>query len=281
MPSHEKPLGICTYGTLPLRAEPAHRSEMTNQLLLGDIYSIVEEQRDWCRIITQHDGYTAWLNRSQVRPLDATQYPTLLTEPIQHVALDVMRTIIAPNRRLIVPLGSTLPYYDVQKHSFELGGQSYRYMGKVRAISKPKLEMANVANKPENTLFRRQILQFAKKYLSTPYLWGGRSPWGIDCSGFTQVCAKLCGVALYRDAYQQAEQGTPVNDLSQAEMGDLAFFSPDKLTQRITHVGIIGEKRQIIHASGEVRIDIIDNNGILNAQTQQYSHYLRTIRRLI
>ncbi|MNL48577.1 Gamma-D-glutamyl-L-lysine endopeptidase [compost metagenome] len=118
-----------------------------------------------------------------------------------------------------------------------------------------------------------------KMFLNAPYLWGGRSILGIDCSGFTQVCYKILGIKLKRDAYQQADQGELVSFINEGKLGDLAFF--DNAEGRITHVGILINSHQIIHASGRVRIDSIDHQGIFNEETQQYSHKLRIIKRIL
>ncbi len=124
-----------------------------------------------------------------------------------------------------------------------------------------------------------KIVDIAHLFLNAPYLWGGKSIMGIDCSGFTQVVYKVCGTKLLRDASQQATQGLTVHFLSEALPGDLAFF--DNEEGRITHVGILLNSHEIIHASGRVRIDEIDHHGILNSETKQYSHKLRIIKRVL
>jgi cell wall-associated NlpC family hydrolase len=121
------------------------------------------------------------------------------------------------------------------------------------------------------------MIEHSMQYLNTPYLWGGRSPFGIDCSGFTQIVFKLCDMKLNRDAYQQATQGTPVESIEKAKEKDLAFFKNDE--GRIVHTGIILSGNKIIHASGKVHIDTIDEKGIFNGETKQHSHQLAAIRR--
>ena len=116
-------------------------------------------------------------------------------------------------------------------------------------------------------------------YLNSPYLWGGRSPFGIDCSGFTQMVFKLNGIKLPRDAYEQAEIGKTLNFIEETQKGDLAFF--DNEEGKIIHTGIIIDKNKIIHSSGKVRIDNLDHYGIFNAETGKYSHNLRLIKKVV
>ena len=123
------------------------------------------------------------------------------------------------------------------------------------------------------------MIKNAFYFLNSPYLWGGRTPFGIDCSGFVQIAARLSGISLPRDTQEQAEEGEIINLISEAKPGDLAFF--DNIDGRIIHVGIILENGQIIHASGKVRIDTIDHQGIFNEESKKYSHQLRVIKRII
>ena len=123
------------------------------------------------------------------------------------------------------------------------------------------------------------IVGTALKYVNAPYLWGGRTVFGIDCSGFTQIIFKMNGIIMPRDAYQQAELGRTVHSIEDAQPGDLAFFENDK--GRITHTGIILKDAKIIHSSGKVRIDKIDHKGIFNIERQEYSHKLTKINRFL
>jgi gamma-D-glutamyl-L-lysine dipeptidyl-peptidase len=121
------------------------------------------------------------------------------------------------------------------------------------------------------------IRELVLSWLNAPYQWGGRSVFGVDCSGFTQIIFRQLGIKLMRDAYQQAESGEMVNFISEGRCGDLAFFDNDD--KKIVHTGILLGNDEIIHASGRVRIDKIDHYGIFNTEKNSYSHHLRMIKR--
>ena len=125
---------------------------------------------------------------------------------------------------------------------------------------------------------KSEIVHKAFLFLNTPYLWGGKTPFGIDCSGFTQLVYKLCGHTLLRDAKDQATQGEVLSFIEESEPGDLAFFDNEEGV--ITHVGIIMQDYFIIHASGKVRIDVLDHSGIYNTDTKKHTHKLRVIKRI-
>ncbi len=118
----------------------------------------------------------------------------------------------------------------------------------------------------------------AARFLNCPYIWGGRIPSGIDCSGLTQLVYKIHGIAIPRDSWQQSEAGTVVSFLEEAENGDLLFFDNDK--GKISHVGILMAQGLVIHASGRVRIDRLDHQGIYRDDLKRYTHKLRTIVRI-
>ena len=158
-----------------------------------------------------------------------------------------------------ITLGACLNHLDYP----EINTENFRFEGLKSTGQKPK----------------HQLIQSAFLYLNAPYLWGGKTPFGVDCSGFTQMVYKLNGYVLQRDASQQALEGEPLSFIEESQPGDLAFF--DNEEGRIIHVGIIMENNYIIHASGKVRIDRLDHLGIYNAETNRHTHRLRVIKKYI
>lgn len=253
--------GICLLSVIPLRSEPSDKSEMVTHVLFGEQFEVLEKNTQWRKVRTAYDGYEGWTDVKQITPIPAKDF-FLLGDAGYSVTLDVVQ-IMVYNRNHMIPvlLGSTLPAFSNKK--FSINGTDYIYEGNVRS--------GKVADK-------NAVVENAYMYLNAPYLWGGRSPFGIDCSGFTQMVYKLCGIKLRRDAAQQAEEGKTVHLLEEAQPGDIAFF--DNEDGRIVHCGIILPGERIIHASGRVRIDRLDHHGIYNADTKKYSHHLRLVKRI-
>lgn len=255
--------GICELSVVPLRKEPSNKSEIVSQLLFGETYTVLEKKLEWLLLKTAYDDYEGWLDRKQHTPLGKREF-NKISGNRQPVSLDLVNTISSPARHMKILIGSTLPFFDGMH--FSMHEEKFVYNGQ--------------AIMPENSYDHEKILEkCALKYLHTPYLWGGRGPFGIDCSGFTQMVFKLLGVNLKRDSYQQAAQGRNVDFIDLAKEGDLAFFSSKE--GKIVHVGIILKGNRIIHASGKVRIDKIDSYGIFSEETKKYSHNLKAIRRML
>jgi hypothetical protein len=248
---------------VPLRAEPSDRSEQVSQLLFGDFVSVLELSEDEKWLYVQHafDSYEGWIDLLQLSAISEEEYLQLQLHQAPVVA-NISHFLHNSQRRQPITMGSSLPFYEHGK--LQLAGEYYHFQGEIYDTRYPKS--------------RGFVLQAARQWLHAPYQWGGRSPFGIDCSGFVQLVFKMAGYRLLRDAYQQAEQGRMLDGLSQAEPGDLAFFERNK---RIVHVGILLEDHKIIHARGCVRIDLLDNTGILDIQTQTYSHRLSHISRIV
>lgn len=253
--------GICNLSIVPMRAEPSDKSEMVSQLLLGEHFTILATEPKWVKIQNVWDNYVGWISNKQYYEISESAFHELNTAHPAMVA-DLAHVIVNQNSKetIAVVMGSVLPLF--QKQSFFLGKDSYKYEGAVQQVN------------PKN--LRHAIVETAYLYLNSPYLWGGKSPFGIDCSGFTQMVYKLCGTRILRDASQQALMGTPLSFIEEALPGDLAFF--DNEEGKIIHVGIVLKNNKIIHASGYVRIDKLDHQGIYNESSKTYTHNLRVIK---
>lgn len=259
--------GISDLSIIPVRKEPAESSEMVTQLLFGEHFEIIEHAENWSKVRLAFDDYEGWVDSKMMTPIEEGLYQDLNKE-LQVVANDTFNLVFQEkdySNKLIVP-GSSFPFCDLEKKSFQIADKKYFYQGKVS-------ENSNGEN------IRDSIIESALKYFNSPYLWGGRTPYGIDCSGLTQIVYKLNGMVLPRDASQQVKIGDPLTFVEEALPGDLAFF--DNEEGRITHVGIIWDRHKIIHASGKVRIDNVDHQGIFNVDEKRYTHKLRVIKRII
>jgi len=248
---------VCKVPVAPLRAEPAHKSEMVSQVLLAEAALILEEAKDFIKLQSIHDGYEGWCQRSQLAVVD-----TFTKEAAaQTFTAGWVDTITINNVPAHVPMGIPV-----------LSEVNAKELSAILNIDYRNAVTSNTA-KPTAVAIKERAMPF----LSTPYLWGGRSVFGIDCSGFTQMVFRFFNIPLLRDAYLQATQGDVVGFLQEARCGDLAFF--DNAEGRITHVGILLNDHEIIHSSGNVRIDKIDNAGIVNTETGVRTHQLRIIKR--
>ena len=254
--------GICHLSVIPLRSEPSDKSEMTSQLLFGENFEIHEKKNQWLRIHTYADDYEGWIDEKQVLHIDADFSATVQHPPLNHL-LDLTASATHSSGEILLLIGSSLPAY--REGNFFIGKEQYLSDGDVVETGLKDLS--------------QRLPWYALKFAGTPYLWGGRSLFGMDCSGFTNVVAKLAGIKLRRDAWQQSEQGTLISFIDQSRPGDLAFFENEE--GRITHVGIILAGGKIIHASGFVRMDTLDHYGIYNEEQARYTHKLRLIRRII
>lgn len=249
---------ICLLPVVPMRSEPSHRSEMVSQLLFGEYVIIGEENGDFVAVQCAYDGYKGWVQASQL-----TAVPEI-SETTSYIGSAQAEVVINGVRKMI-SIGS--PVY--------IPGQELQFDQTSVVYSVTEDAVWNSRNYVGNAVDQLQALY--TPYLYTPYLWGGRSVYGIDCSGFVQQVFKLLGVPLLRDASMQAEQGEDVKTLEDAQPGDLAFFQNEK--GRVMHVGIVLKDRAIVHASGRVRIDTIDQEGIWNEEAQKRTHRLHSIRR--
>ena len=248
--------GISNLSIIPMRNEAADQSEMVNQIIFGEHFKILECRKEWSRIRLAHDNYEGWICNKQWIEILEEEY-TQLDKDISTITNDILDIITKKQHQPIV-IGSILPNY---KSGYALiNNEMYKFDG----LTTPGFTQ------------KKKLIENALMYLNAPYLWGGRSPLGIDCSGFTQMVYRLQGINLPRDAYQQADVGTTLSFVEESEPGDLAFF--DNKEGKIVHVGIILEENHIIHASGKVRIDRIDQQGIFNTEIGTHTHKLRLIK---
>lgn len=251
--------GICNLAIVPLRFEPSDRSEMTSQVLFGEYFKILEQTEKWSFIEIAFDKYTGWIDNKQFKVITEEDYNRLANSATE-LSGDLIEYATAQDNSLLpVPLGASLSFLLHQT----INTEEYVFEG---------LRAGTVTSK-------QNIVPTAFLYLNAPYLWGGKTPFGIDCSGMVQMVYRLNGYNIQRDASQQAMEGEALSFIEESEPGDLAFF--DNEEGRIIHVGIIMEDNHIIHAHGKVRVDRLDHLGIYNVDTKRHTHKLRVIKKII
>ncbi|MEK6155270.1 C40 family peptidase [Flavobacteriaceae bacterium 3-367] len=247
--------GICHLSITPVRVSADHTSEMTTQLLYGDHFKVLEHRKDWSRIRIAYDQYEGWVDNKQFTLVSAEAYGELDMARPTKIATDLVSFCSTGNNVLIpVVLGSSLQHLSLLDHTYE--GKS------VSGIQE-----------------KDKLIDTALLFLNAPYLWGGKTPFGIDCSGLAQMVYKINGHTLARNAAQQAGQGEALSFIEESEAGDLVFF--DNSEGIIDHVGLVMKNNYVIHAHGKVRIDRLDHTGIFNTETGRYTHKLRVIKKII
>ena len=254
-------IAICTVAIMPLRVSSDDRSEMVSQVLFGESMEVLELMSNWALVRLSYDKYEGWVDPKQFSIIDDTEID-MLDSAKMHFSTDVVQLLNYKENKKNPPLvlGSSLP--NLHNSKLAIAGTDYSYKGN-----------SIISSVLPN---REAIIENAYKYINAPYLWGGKTPFGVDCSGLTQMVYKISGIKLQRDASQQATQGETINFINDALEGDLAFF--DNEEGNIMHVGIILGNNTIMHASGKVRIDKIDHQGIFNVEIQKYTHKLRLIK---
>lgn len=255
----------CSVPAAPIRREPSHRAEQTNEILFGERVEVLEHNTDtdWAQVRCSWDGYEGWCKMGQLQTIELKEF---WKEGVTITTNHTGQLIMDNGGVMLLPMGSELTR--MKRSKVPVGPFSGKFKGKKLAISEPT---------PEIPL----LLDAARSYLHSPYHWGGRSLAGIDCSGLVQMAFKSCGQQVLRDASQQATLGEEVHFLAESQPGDLAFF--DNAEGRIIHVGILLAQDEIIHAtdtSGRVVIDRIDGAGIISRSLKRRTHNLRVIKRL-
>ena len=235
--------GICNLSVVPMRKEPSHTSELVSELLFNDIYKIIDENDEWLKIQCMYDSYEGWIRKLQHNEITDNEFNAYISK-----------------EKFII----NVPSIHHENMVLSFGSKVFTHVEGSIPLSK---------NYDSDVL-----IESAFKMINTPYRWGGKSIMGIDCSAFVQLCAKVAGYKLPRDASQQYDFGETINALSEAQPGDIAFL--ENKEHRIVHVGILLSKNIIIHASGKVRIDAIDEIGIFNNELNTHTHHLCKIKRL-
>lgn len=253
---------ICLLAVVPMRKEPSHRSEMVSQLLFGEYVNLGEEKDDFVYTTCLYDGYGGWVQKNQLTPATIEQVST--TENFIGVYSE---KVSVDGRCRMVPFAVPIYYAGEANEVLHFGKHQVSYNVLERAVWDGKGKQMTKEN----------LDKIISVYLDTPYLWGGKSVYGIDCSGFVQQVFKLFGVKLLRDAHLQAGQGKAIASLEGAQLGDLVFFQNE--AGRVMHVGIISNNNEIVHASGKVRIDIVNSEGIIDHETGKRTHRFHSIRR--
>ena len=252
--------GICHLNAIPIRKDPSHESEMTSQLLFGEVFQVIVTEGDWIKIHMNFDFYEGWIKSNQYLSIEEEKHQKILEET-PHYSNDMFSFIQGKDNTLqILSLGAGLPGYENGR--FHLSEQEFEFDGQVISGKKNK----------------SNLVKTAYRFLNTPHLWGGRTPLGIDCSGFTQMVYRINGHQLLRDAHQQASQGEVLSFIEECEPGDLAFF--DNEEGEILHCGLLLADNHIMHCYEKVRIDRIDQSGIYNVDTKRHTHRLRVMKHI-
>ena len=256
---------IVLHSVVPVRSEASEGSEQLTQLLFAETVEIEEEKPRWIRIKNDADGQIGWVDFKMLTKLSDSECKLVAKADKSARVMMPMAYAVSENNGQTIPLtaGTCLPNY--KDGRFEVLGVGFRIDPSM--VADKSLEMTT-----------EKIMEVVRFFLNVPYLWGGKNALGMDCSGFTQIIHSLFGHQLLRNASEQETQGMPVKSLKNAQTGDLAFF--DHEDGKISHVGLILDSERIIHCSGRVKVEKLDEIGIFSIeQGGTYTHHLVSIRR--
>jgi len=247
---------------VPVRADRSDESEIMTQILFGDTFEVLKTHNQWNYIKASYDNYEGWIDEKVIFEISKEDFDRLNHQQKYYTADILSEVVFDTNGKFLLPMGSVLPDFNPKDNTVKIGEQVGVFKG------------AFITGKHD----KMKVLSYALSYLNAPYLWGGKTHFGLDCSGLTQMTYKMCGHDLLRNAKDQATQGTSIK-LSEAEAGDLAFFTNAK--GKVIHVGFLLGNGQIFHSHGNAHIDPIDEKGIFSKQFQRYSHTLSDVRRIV
>lgn len=255
--------GIIILSQVPIRAQNSHRSEMVTQALFGELFKILETSKEWSKIQLSNDGYVGFIQNEQWLEIKNINNIHFFFNSNNHLK------VTHNGLNIQIPIGATiwknnLNHEILSQYIFSKRAENY---------------------KVSNNSSSNNIIKTALKFRRAPYLWGGKTTAGIDCSGLVQIVFQVNGIQLPRDAYQQEEMGSSIL-FKDCKSGDLAFFTQG--SDKISHVGIIYRTNKtnikIIHSSAFVRLDSLDEKGISSINDQNeitYSHQLKSIKRIL
>lgn len=249
-----------------MRAEAREGAEQITQILFGETFSILEQKPRWNRVQLDSDGQEGWIDAkmsTQMSPAEEKAYKRQYKSAA--IIAFPMAYAVSENNGQTIPLSAGTRLTNYKDGVFEVLGVRFRI----------DPNMVITESREQN---QENLLQTVRFFLNIPYLWGGKNAMGMDCSGFTQVIMSLFGKNLKRNASEQVTQGRKIAALKNVQAGDLVFF--DHEDGKISHVGIAIDGNRVIHCSGRVKVEKLDENGIYNAETGAYSHHLVEIRRI-
>jgi hypothetical protein len=258
----EQDFGVCRLSAVPVLADGGN-SVPVSYLLFGDAYEVLDRSKDkaWLRIKINYDNTEGWIDLHHHHSIPPEYFAQIINADFK-ITTDVVSTILYKKSPLPVLLGSIVPISNSELFKMD---EQFAFNGEAKAVSQ----------KRENEF----IKLIALKYLNAPATAGGKSPFGICPQGLLQMVFKISGYTLPWDLNQQAASGKKVKDAASAQPGDIAFFK--NKAGKIIHAGILMPDSKIIHAYGQVRIDPLTDEGILNAETKIHSHKAAAIRRIV